>query len=154
MAYATQSDLLILRPDLDEGGADWRDQLALASVDILERIKSEYWVAAVREKFGISEGDVRFGQIIALFDAARLNAAALKNATCYLAMSRYIYPTMTRDTEDGADAFSRRADRYAKFYDEEWGRILKMAIYDFDGDSQFQDFERASRVRTVRVIRA
>lgn len=156
--YANTDDLKVLRADIADilpaGVVDWDTQMHLATEDVLERIKSEWFVRAVRDKYGVTDSQMGVGQIVGMFNADRLNSSALKNLTCYRAMSRYIYPQMTRDTDDGNDAFTRRADRYSQFYAEEWEHVCGLALYDFDGDAAFSDWERAPRVRTVRVRRA
>jgi len=154
MAYATTSDLVALRSDITADVADWSAQLALAESDVLERIKTEWFPNAARSNYGYGL-DLNDWQVIQnAFNATYLNTALLKNLTCYRALAAYIYPSLTRDTDDGQDAFSRRAERYASFYAEEWQKVSKMPLYDFDHDSTFEALERVEPLRVVRIYRA
>ena len=156
MPIATDATLLKHRADiLNHGVVSWVTQLAMAEADVIERVKTEWWVNAVKTTYGGAFRETKdYSYLFPAFDSTKLNTSALANLVCYRAMAYYIYPSLTRDTDDGADAFSRRAERYHNFYSGEWDRVVRMALYDFDSDTQFADIERSSVPRTVRVYRA
>jgi hypothetical protein len=155
MSIATNADLLKFRADIMEHGvSSWSSQLTMAEADVLELIKTEWFVEAAKGVYGYGLGMSDYQTIINSYDQAKLNTVLLVNIICYRAMAWYIYPSLTRDTDDGNDAFSRRAERYKAFYDGEWERVKKMELYDFSGDSVFSAFDRANTHRTVMVVRA
>jgi len=156
MAYATNSDLVALRVDiLKHGVTDWTAQLALAEADVIERIKVEWFIEASKGMFAHGLSGQPMQTILDVFDITYLNTALLKNLICYRAMAWYIYPSLTKDTEDGEDAYSRRAVRYGDFYNDEWERVIKMPLYDFNADASFTALDRQpSSKRTVKVARA
>lgn len=154
MGYATDADLLVIQPNITSFGVvSWLPQLNAASADVLERIKTEWWPEAVTSRFGFQNQAYDINPAFPSFDEAKLNTAAIKNLTIYWALAHYIYPILTKDRDD-ADAFSRRMERYQKFYDEEWERVKVKPLYDFNADSQFTDIERRSGMTAVRVSRA
>ena len=153
-AIATDRDLQALRNDiLSHGDAvSWRKQLATAETEVIERIKSEWFVKAWASIYG---DGYNYQTLINAFDEAKLNKSLLVNLVCYRAMAFFIYPSLTTDTDDGYDAFSRRAERYMAFHDGEWDRVSKMPLYDFTGDSTFDDLDRVQvSNRTIRLARA
>jgi len=155
MAIAVTADLVALRSDITgHGVSDWAAQLAMSESDVVERVKTAWFPDAARSLFGYGLDANSYQVIMGAFDIALLNTAALKNLVCYHAMSYYIYPNLTRDVDDGNDAFSRRAERYKVFYEDEWNRVSKLPLYDFNGDSAFTDIERQPPTRRVKVYRA
>jgi len=154
--YATSNDLLVHRKDIfDHGVTDWDDQLQLAENEVIERIKTEWFVSAVRSTYGYSTSSTYdLAQIVSMFDIARLDTTAIVNLIALRALAFYIYPSLTVDTDDGEDAFSRRAERYKAFYDGEWERVRLMPIYDFNNDTSFDDFDRVMNSSQLRVVRA
>lgn len=155
MAIATDTDLELLRADiLEHGVLTWADQLAMAEADVIELVKTEWFVEAAKSLYGYGLQGNDYQVVVSQFNIAHLNTSALKNLICYRAMAWYIYPSLTRDTDDGLDAFSRRAERYKAFYEGEWDAIKRMPLYDFNSDSNFEDVERVSPARIVRIVRA
>lgn len=155
MTYAVTNDLVALRADITSHGvSDWSAHIAFAEADVVERIKSEWFPMAARSNYGYGLALTDYQIIQDAFDVSKLNAAALKNLVCFRAMAAYIYPSLTRDVDDGEDAYSRRALRYAERYEEEWAKCRAIALYDFNSDATFSALERQEPVRTVRVSRA
>lgn len=153
---ATSYDLLKFRPDiLTHGIESWNDQLLLAENLVIERVKTEWFVQAVQNTYiGAMRETVDYNALYPLFDVAYLNKPALITTIVYCALAYFIYPSITKDVDDGNDAFTRRAERYMAFYQDEWNRVSKLPLYDFNKDTSFSDLERANRTRQVRVIRA
>lgn len=156
MSIALDADLVKLRSDiLQHGVTTWADQLAFAESDVIERIQTEWFVQAAKGIFAHGLSGQPMQIILDTWNVAYLNTGILKNLVCYRAMGWYIYPSLTKDVDDGEDAFTRRAVRYAEFYEQEWERIIKMPLYDFDADSSFSAIDRQpSSSRTIKVERA
>jgi len=152
-AYANDTDLKTFIPRiLDNGVVSFADQLQLASDDVLEMIKVDWWVNAVSSRYSLNRETTDWSSFFPKFDEALLNTAQLKNLTCYRALHKYICPMLTNDADE-ADEWTRKEERYKQFFDEEWQKIIKMPLYDFNQDSAFDDIERRQR-SGIRLSRA
>jgi len=141
--YATDADLTALLPSVfTHDVASFTAQLQLASDDVLEAIKTEWWPQAAAARLGVLRESVDYDPLFPTFDETKLNTAKLKNLTCYLALSRYIFPLLANDSDVDGDEFTRKMERYTAFYEGEWGRVKLMPLYDWNGDAQFSDIER------------
>jgi len=151
--YATDADLQAFIPSiLDNGVASFTPQLTLASTDVLELIKLEWWVNAVTSRYGFTRETVDISPVFPILDETKLNEGALVNITCYRALAQYICPMLTTDSDE-ADEWNRKMARYAEFYRSEWEALEVKPLYDFNSDNQFSDIERrVSRGR--RIVRA
>jgi hypothetical protein len=152
--YATNADLQKLLPDiLDHGVADFTDQLTLATADVLELIKVDWFREAANDYYGYTAGYKR-GTYFPTLDEAYLDTSNLVNLTCYRALARYIFPMLTKDADfDAQDAYAIKMDRYQAYFEDEWKVVQRMPLYDFDKDSAFEDVERHDQ-RGRRVVRA
>jgi len=150
MAFATESDLQDFMPDIfRHGHNDFTNDLANAEEDIINLIKSSWYPSAIRSTFIRENTDLSFYAFIPL-DVTRLNSAVLKKLTIYRAAYAYIYPKMSTMKDADGDSFSRKSEFYKKMYSEEWSIVKLLALYDFNGDSQFSDLER--RVNNGRRV--
>jgi len=151
--YATDADLQAFIPSiLDNGVASFASQLTLASTDVLELVKLDWWVNAVTARYGFARESIDINPLFPRFDETKLNESVLINITCYRALAQYICPMLTTDSDE-ADEWLRKMERYAEFYRVEWDALELKPLYDFNSDGQFKDIERrASRGR--RVVRA
>jgi len=148
--YATNSDLQVFIPKiLTFGTTDFGLQLDKASEDVLNLIKADWWPAAVQTRWNAETIDI--GPLTPTIDETKINDAALLNLTCYRAFHHYIFPLLTKDSDADGDNFSRKIDRYRDYFESEWNTVKNLALYDFDGDAQFQDIER--RGPTSRRVR-
>jgi len=146
--YAVDADLVALIPDiLEHGVLTWAPELALASSDVLNKIKAGWWPQAVAQTYGALGETVDFGPTAPTLDEANINDAALKLITCYRALEHYIFPKLSADQDDNGNAFTRKAERYANFFQQEWEVIKNLPLYDFNGDAQFTDIERRGPIR-------
>lgn len=132
--------------DLPSGQADWSAEIAKAQGDILERIKNDWWESHVASKYF----DTTSGYPI--MDEALLNVAALKQITCYQSFAYYIMPKLARFSDED-DAYTRKIAFYSSEVEREYSKIKNMALYDFNSDSTFSDYERTGPV-TRRLARA
>lgn len=133
MAYAEDTDLQVYEADILELGVEsFEAQLTLASADILNLIKSEWWPQASSEP-------------LSSFDEDLLNVAAIKQLTIYKAFADYIFPKLASFVED--DTHLAKAEFYEKKYDKEWLIVSSLPIYDFDEDTVFEDDERRPVIR-------
>jgi len=149
---AADSDLQKVRPDiLTHGVASWSDQLGFAGADVLNLMKSSWWVNAVARHFNREIVDI-MGSLTPIMDVTKINDSELVNLVCYRALARYVYPAISIDKDADGDAFSRRMTRYEEAYEEEWERVSLLPLYDFNSDGQFTDIERRGPVRR-RVAR-
>lgn len=150
--YAINSDLQVFIAgilDYEATTSDFGTFLDMASADVLNLIKADWWTSAVTQHFNNESIDV--GGMIPNLDEANINDAALVNLTCYRAFSQYIMPYLTKDEDQDGDQFSRKGERYAELFAEEWALVKQLPLYDFNGDAQFTDIERrASRPRRVK----
>jgi len=138
--YALDTDLQNLIPGvLDQGVVTFSTQLGFASVDVLNLIKSDWWPQAVNRRFGYIE-TVDVSTLFPTLDETKINVAVLVNLTCYRALSRYIIPMLTKDNKD--DSWAKKITRYNRFFEDEWEKVALLALYDFSGDGQFNDYER------------
>ncbi len=149
------SDLTVYMPDvLSFGTATFLTQCTLASDDIYERLLNEWWPNALGNYFGFTQERVDLvWPVLPLLDENYLNKAALTQITVYRALSHYIMPMLASDADANGDLFTRRAARYNTFYNEEWKKIVRMALYDFNKDAVFQNRERPQRMGR-RLVRA
>lgn len=151
--YATDADLQKFIPSILENGvASFTDHLTLATADVLEMVKLDWWVNAVQSRYGINAETTDFGNFMTNFDETKVNTLALVNLTCYRALHRYICPMLTTDSDE-SDEWTRKEKRYKQYFDEEWASLKRQALYDFDGDAVFEDIERR-KVRGFRTARA
>jgi len=141
-AYASDTDLETFIPSILENGVVSFDvQLQLASDDVLEMVKVKWWVNAVSSRYALNRETTDWSSYFPRFDEALLNTVQLKNLTCYRAFHKYICPMLTGDADD-ADEWTRKEERYKIYFDEEWDKITRMPLYDFNQDSAFDDIER------------
>ena len=141
-AYANDNDLKTFIPTILENGvSSFATQLQLASDDVLEMIKVKWWVNAVSSRYALNRETTDWSSYFPKFNEALLNTAQLKNLTCYRALHKYICPMLTNDADD-ADEWVRKEERYKAYFDEEWDKITRMPLYDFNQDSVFTDIER------------
>tara|TARA_R110000803_G_scaffold105509_1_gene173743 strand:- start:170 stop:634 length:465 start_codon:yes stop_codon:yes gene_type:complete len=151
--YATNADLQSFIPSILENGVtDFTAQLTLASSDVLELVKLDWYVDAATTRYSPARETIDYAPFLSNFDEQYLNTAALKQLTCYRALHKYICPMLTNDVDE-ADEWNRKEERYKSYYDEEWAKIKRMALYDFDQDSSFEDIERRE-TGGFRVARA
>jgi hypothetical protein len=147
--YADNSDLEDYVSDIFSHGApSFASELTLASADLLNKVKAEWWPSA-------SQARTAYENTLSpiTLDEAYLNTAALKQATIFRALSAYIFPKLSKNvgSADG-DVFSAKAEFYRKMYKEEWDTAKMLPLYDFDHDTQFEDIERRGPIPR-RVIR-
>jgi len=151
--YATTADLQALIPDIATSGVtgvtDWTAQLTAASADVLELWKVSWWKPSVDDFY---EQGYAYITPFPEPNLSLLNTAVLKNLTCYRALARYICPYLTNDS-DQADEWNRKAERYQKFYEDEWEFVKQMPLYDWSEDGNFKDWERVPQ-RGRRCVRA
>jgi len=154
MAYATIADVQMFEPSiLDNGIADFSNELQLATDDLLDTVKTDWWPQAVTRYIGnIGQSQDVNSVAFPILDIARLDILKLKNATVYLALSLYIMPKLSSRRDADGDAFTRKSEHFTKMFKREWDLLGKRAIYDFNNDGQFTDIERARPAR--RLIRA
>ncbi len=139
--------LQIFEPDiLAEGDvSDYSVEIGLAQADVLEIILSEWWETTITQRF--SRYDATW-----TFDESLLDTEKLKKMVAFRTFGFYIMPKLStfRDVED---KFGRKRLYYREEFSSEWKRVFKQAIYDFNEDSQFSQWER-TEVMGVRVLRA
>jgi len=150
--FITESDLQDFIPDIYSYGLNsFTKEIAFAEDDVVNLIKSGWWMDAVRKNFLVSEShDIGGSFGFYPLDVTKLNAEALKKLTIYRVASGYIYPKLSTFKDVDGDSFSRKADFYKKYYNEEWEIVKKLPLYDFNGDGNFSDLER--RVNSQRTL--
>jgi len=148
-AWATDATLteyeISVVADLPASLADWSSEIAKAQDDILQRIKSDWWEGHIA-------GRRYEGNAFPVIDEALLNTSILAQITSFQALGYYIMPKLARYSDE-ADSYTRKIDYYAKRVETEWDKIKSMALYDFNGDSTFSDFERTGPMQR-RLARA
>lgn len=147
MNYATDTDLLVFRPNvLDYGVADWTAQHAEAKRRI-DRLLDVRWYRPQAAERGL---DWRATP----FDSDRLLQAAnqLKTLAVYAAFS-LVYGYLTRDGE--ADVFERLRGVYEALFERELEAVLAEGLdYDWDDSAAIDDDERQGRTWPNRLVRA
>lgn len=125
--YAKDSDLETYDAKVRSYGIDsYNDQLLLASEDVLNKIKGDWWAKATTSS-------------LTSFDEDNLNTAQLLQYTVYRAFADYIFPKLSKFN---GDIFQNKIDFYQKKADAEWAVIKELPLYDFDEDDVFEDDER------------
>ena len=149
--YATDADLITYADDiLDHGVASFTSELTRASADVLNLIKAEWWPQAISGKVNSSYD---YGLIPPTLDESKINTAELKQITIYRAFGFHIYPRLSKFSDSDGDSFSRRGEFYRDMFKDEWNRIKNLPLYDFDGDSSFEDIERRGPIGR-KLVRA
>lgn len=149
--YASDSDLVGYADDiLDHGVVTFTAELTRASADVLNLIKAEWWPNAITGK---SSETMDYGLVGPTLTEANLNHAALKQITIYRALGFHVYPRLSKMSDNDGDSFSRRGEFYRGMYSDEWKLIKHLPLYDFNGDSAFDDTERRGPIGR-RLIRA
>jgi len=154
-SFIQDTDLVEFVPDiLGFGVADFSTQNLRASDDVFERLLNEWWPQAISRFYGLTRQniDTMFPTLPTL-DVNKLDTAALKPLTCYRALGHYILPLLAGDADANGDLFTRRADRYDRFYSEEWKKVIRLPLYDFNADGAFSMVER-KRAIGRRLVRA
>jgi len=131
--------------DLPSSMSDWSAEIAKAQDDILQRIKADWWEGHIA-------GRRYTGDSFPVIDESLLNTAILTQITCFQALGYYIMPKLARYSDE-ADSYTRKIDYYTKRVEGEWDKIKNMALYDFNGDSVFSDYERTGPMQR-RLARA
>lgn len=145
--YATDSDLRDYHSGVfDYGKSSFDSELTKASTDILNRVKAEWWPQAVNQYYSRENQDV--GGLTPSLDETYLNTEALKAVTVYWCFAKYVFPPMSKYTDEG-DAFSRQAKFYDDLFRETWELTKKLPLYDFNKDLTFSDTERKKIRRKV-----
>jgi len=150
--FATLPDLVGFVPELSEFNVDASNDLQMASDDILNRLKVSWWTQAASTRMGRENLALDVLQLPPL-KVSKLNIPAIKNLTCYRALSAYILPKMSSDLSATGDAFGRKSVHFEKMYASEWETVILLPIYDFDGDGNFEEIERV-RVFSRKTLRA
>lgn len=126
--YAKDSDLETYDSEVRKLGVDsFEKQLLLASEDILNKIKGEWWPSATTLS-------------LSSFDEANLNTDALLQITVFKAFADYVFPMLSKFRE--GDIFQEKSKHYKERFKEEWATIKSLPLYDFDEDDTFEDSER------------
>jgi len=149
--FITETDLHDFVPDVYTHGLNsFTKEIAFAEGDVVNLIKSGWWIEAVSKSFFVSELQDFGGFGFYPLDVTKLNSEALKKITVYRAVSGYIYPKLATFKDVDGDSFSRKAEFYKGMYKEEWEVIRKLPLYDFNSDGTFSDLER--RVSSGRTL--
>jgi len=154
-SFIADADLALYMPDvLTFGVTTFATQNLLATDDVVTRINTEWWPDAVTRRFGLyRENTDTWYRSLPIMDITLLDSALLKGLVVYRALSHYIMPMLSSDSDADGNAFTRRADRHAAFYAEEWEKIVNSPIYDFNSDTTFSQQERKGPP-IKRVLRA
>jgi len=115
--------------------ADWSAEIAKAQDDILQRIKRDWWENNIATREYDSDH-------LPIIDESLLNTAILAQITCYQALGYYIMPKLARFSDED-DSYTRKITYYTDRVEQEWNKIKSMALYDFNADATFSDYERA-----------
>jgi len=141
--WATDTDLaeyeIGIVGDLPAGQSDWSAEIAKGQGDTLERIKSDWWESHISGRYYDANS-------YPIMDEALLNTAALKQLTCFQTLAHYIMPKLARFSDED-DAYTRKIDFYIAEVEREYRKIKSMALYDFNADSTFSDYERTGPVQ-------
>lgn len=134
MAFATDSDLVRLVPDIYEHGVqDWSDELLRAEQDILRKIRTE-WYNKRYSKYN--------------WEKTRLYEAQWTQACLYRALANYILPRLTQWRTDG-DAFREQMEFYQARFAEEMNDQFATGIqYDYDGNDVIEETEHYTAAQT------
>lgn len=153
-SFITDDDVLQYMPDiLDFGQQSFNAQHLKASDDVYEKIFTEWWPNAIIRRYGLTKYrmDILWPTLPTM-DVAFLNIPAIKQLTCYRSIGHYIMPMLASNASNN-DFFMNRATMYQKFYIEEWQKVQRLSLYDFDKDGQFLNIERAGPIHR-KVVRA
>jgi hypothetical protein len=134
MAYATDFDLLKVRPDvLSLGVKTWEAQHAEAA-DIIDRLLSARWYRQAAEERGIDPVRVPF-------ESARVSAMSVRRLAAYKALE-LVY-TFLMKPGPVADGFEREAGFFRERFEEELRTVLTLGVaYDWDSSGAIEALER------------
>jgi len=128
--YITDTDLAKHVPDINDHNppSNWSDQIQYGTDDVLNKIKAAWWPQVTDPIYELDE--------------SLLNTDALANLAIYCCLGFYALPYLATERDKDGDSFSRKAEYYRGRYNEEWEVVKELPLYDFDGDTQFEDSER------------
>ena len=127
MAFSTDSDLIVIVPDILDLGIDsFADEHAKAEADIKREIRTRWWP---RTNY---KGEM---------NASLLTESQWTKANAYLVLWKYALPQLT-NWVDG-DRFREMISFYRDLYGQEMESVLSDGVeYDFDEDGIIQDDEK------------
>jgi len=139
--FITDANLQEFMPDiLQMGVLTFAQQNLRASNDVYDRLVNDWWAQAIiRGPYvGVATtNDGAFPGRLPPLIVSLLNTPLLAPLVSYRALGRYIMPMLSGDADANGDMFSRRAERYTRFYNEEWERVITGDLYDFNRDGNF-----------------
>ncbi len=138
MAYATDSDLLKVRPDvLSLGVETWEAQHAEAA-DIIDRLMAARWYRVAAEERGVDPTAIPF-------QGAHVRPGSLKRLACYKTLE-LVY-TFLMKPGPVADGFEREAAFFRERFDEELQTVLTLGVqYDWDASGAIEATENVPAV--------
>lgn len=160
MLYATDADLLILRPDiLSYGPTEWADMHAKAA-EIITRDLDVNWYRGSATERGVAWkayplpplNQRTFDYAVYPFDAELLlNAESqLKSLGCFKALE-LIFASLTKGTDD---TFASLRDHYAASYKAELPAVCAAGIdYDWNQNGAIDDTDKAQAAAPRRLVR-
>jgi len=127
MAFSTDSDLIVIVPDILDLGIDsFADEHAKAEADIKREIRTRWWP---RTNY---KGEM---------NASLLTESQWTKANAYLVLWKYALPQLT-NWVDG-DRFREMISFYRDLFGQEMEAVFKDGVeYDFDEDGIIQDDEK------------
>ena len=132
-ANLTEYELSVIT-DRPIGLVNWAVEIAKAQDDILQRIKRDWWENNIATREYDSDH-------LPIIDESLLNTGILMQITCYQSLGYYIMPKLARFSDED-DSYTRKITYYTDRVEQEWNKIKSMALYDFNADSTFSDYER------------
>tara|TARA_A100001201_G_scaffold137684_1_gene127846 strand:+ start:307 stop:753 length:447 start_codon:yes stop_codon:yes gene_type:complete len=138
MAFATNSDLLEIMPDLfDHGKNDYGTELGKAETDIKKVIKTQ-WFDKEYSNYSIR----RLTITGSAWDDTKLDDTQWTLCCVYRALAYYILPQLSNFRPEG-DAFREQVEFYQARYQEQMDLEFGFGIrYDSNNDASYSEAEK------------
>lgn len=136
--FATINDVLEYEPDIQNYGIhDFSDALSKAQSDVERWLRIQWWPTQQIGRF-----DITIIGTNTEMDPTKLQAAQLKRATVFNALSYYIYPQLSKFEPD-LDVFQIKMEYYKTRWSEEIDLVIRDGVeYDLDSDGTVTDIEK------------
>ena len=149
MAFATLDDLKEIDSTIqDYGLLEFDVELAKAEDDVVKMLKARWWPEYTRGW----HLDITRTNLFPQLQKDQLDPSQWTQVTCYIALSNYIYPKMSKFESD-MDRFFNMMEYYKKRAQEDFDLEVRSGVrYDLNNDDQYnaQESEQTVFLRLTR----
>ena len=150
--YISITDIKIYFFDAEQYAYNDLDSLlAAAEEDVINYFTYNWFPKAWSSYYNTDIVTVNGTSFTPTIDLSKLNTTVLSKLMVYRALGEYIYLSLAKTTNVDEDSFYARALEFQKKYYSELKLLLETPLYDFNGDTQFDNIDINSQRKISSV---